>query len=49
MAWNSILVNVCRYDMSRGDSSDITRDIHDAEDECPLCTNKSSPTKGKSR
>ena len=34
--------------MSRGDSSDITRDIHDAEDECPLCANK-SPTKGKSR
>lgn len=42
------LVNMCRYDMSRGDSRDTTRDIHDAGDDCPLCANK-SPTEGKSR
>lgn len=36
-----------KYDMSRGDSSDITRDIHDAGEQCPSCASESSLSEGK--
>jgi len=33
--------------MARGESSDATKETHDAGEQCPLCANKSLPPEGE--